>query len=64
METIESLKQQVEDLKKGWSLDNEAISKKLKLVEQLVASGKYTQNEITAALAEVRAEIENIEPRG
>lgn len=63
MEDIKLLQKQVEDLKTGWTLENEAISKKFKLVENLVASGKYTKNELTAALAEVRSEIDNIEPR-
>ena len=63
MEDIKLLQKQVEDLKTGWTLENEAISKKFKLVENLVASGKYTKSELTAALAEVRSEIDNIEPR-
>jgi hypothetical protein len=54
---------QVEDLKMAWTLENQEVSQKLKVVEDLVASGNYTQEELSAALADIRATVESVEPR-
>ena len=54
---------QVEDLKMAWTLENQEVSQKLKVAEDLVASGNYTQEELAAALAEIRATVESVESR-
>jgi hypothetical protein len=59
---IELLEKNVDILKRSWTLENETVSKKLKVVEDLVSGGDYTDQQLKSAIADVRAVIESVEP--
>jgi hypothetical protein len=62
MTEIETLEKNVDILKRSWTLENETVSKKLKVVEDLVSGGDYTDQQLKSAIADVRAVIESVEP--